>query len=241
MIRNLVRRVARRVLGRPSPRAEAAAPPDERPAPAPTPPRPTEPAPAAAKPAKPAAAKPAPAPEPEEEGSFEIDSDRMREWIGRDDLVLLDIREPGEVRHGHADGAILIPMNQVPERLAEIPKDKKLVVYCAAGARSYGVTGWLREHGYADSWSLIGGFGALVSAGGTPLVPPREARHPLTARVRVTREPLEADGRPVGARVGTVQAIRGDSGAPRYTVRVVDGDRVVTLTDLAETELESAR
>ena len=109
-------------------------------------------------------------PAPEEPPSFEVESDTLKGWL-TGDLVLVDIREPREVAHGYAKGAILIPMNQVPSRLAEIPKDKRVIVYCAAGARSFGVTGYLREQGYADSWSLIGGLGAYASAGGEVVRP----------------------------------------------------------------------
>jgi len=78
----------------------------------------------------------------------------------------LDIREPGEVRNGVVMGCQWIPMNSVPDRLDELPKDKTLIVYCAAGARSYGVTHWLREQGFQDTWSLVGGLGAWLAEGG---------------------------------------------------------------------------
>jgi rhodanese-related sulfurtransferase len=102
---------------------------------------------------------------------MEIDETRMREWLAEGPPILLDVREPSEVQWGHADGALLIPMRQVPTRLSEIPKDQRLVVYCAAGARSFNVTGFLREQGYSDAWSLAGGFGAYVRAGGAAIKP----------------------------------------------------------------------
>jgi rhodanese-related sulfurtransferase len=84
--------------------------------------------------------------------------------------LLLDIREPGEMASGVAAGAILLPMDLVPHHLDRLPRDRDITVYCAAGARSWGVAHWLREQGFGRAWSLAGGVGAagpmVVPAGG---------------------------------------------------------------------------
>lgn len=162
-------------------------------------------------PPKPAPARREPTPTPD---SFEIESDDLQKWLADrpQKLVFLDIREPHELLGGHADGALLIPMNQIPQRITELPADRTLVVYCAAGARSFGVTGYLREHGRSDSWSLVGGFGAYAAAGGRTARPPSSSAFRLSAKVRT------ADGRE-----GTVQAIRDTADGHRYTVRTADG------------------
>jgi rhodanese-related sulfurtransferase len=105
--------------------------------------------------------------EEEEMPEIEVDDAALAEWIASDrKTVLLDIREPVETRNGFAKGALLIPMNSVPDRLEELPdRDVCLLVYCAAGARSFGVTHWLREQGWAEAWSVSGGFAAVVGAG----------------------------------------------------------------------------
>lgn len=87
--------------------------------------------------------------------------------------VFLDIREPYEVAGGYIEGSLLIPMNSVPARLAELPRDATLIVYCAAGVRSYGVTHWLREQGFPDTWSLVGGMHAWLEQGGALARPER--------------------------------------------------------------------
>jgi rhodanese-related sulfurtransferase len=75
--------------------------------------------------------------------------------------LLLDIREPGELASGVAAGAMLLPMDLVPHHLDRLPRDRPITVYCAAGARSWGVAHWLREQGFPEAWSLSGGIGAV--------------------------------------------------------------------------------
>jgi rhodanese-related sulfurtransferase len=176
----------------------------------------------------------------DEEPQLEVDDQGLREWMGKDKIVLLDVREPNELLAGHAEGALLIPMNQVPQRLAEIPKGQKLVVYCAAGGRSYGVAGFLRERGYDEAWSLAGGFGAYVQAGGKWVRPPAKAKFPITSRVKITRDPLTIDGIvvPPSSKAGTVQEIRETEAGMRYAVGLVDeGGRPFVVHDIGEDEL----
>ena len=77
---------------------------------------------------------------------------------------LLDVREPVEWLAGHIAGATHIPMNQVPQRRAELPADSTIVVVCKVGGRSAVVTGYLRDHGL-DAVNLAGGVVAWTAAG----------------------------------------------------------------------------
>ena len=72
-------------------------------------------------------------------------------------VFLLDVRTPREYADGRLPRSVLIPMNQVSGRLDEIPKDKKLVVVCATGARSGAVTNYLQQRGYPDAVNYVGG------------------------------------------------------------------------------------
>jgi len=83
----------------------------------------------------------------------------------RDRVFLLDVRTPGEFRRGHIPGAVLIPMREVPRRLGEIPRDRKVVVVCASGARSAAVAGFLDRQGYPWVANYAGGVFAWVQAG----------------------------------------------------------------------------
>jgi adenylyltransferase/sulfurtransferase len=74
-----------------------------------------------------------------------------------EDIFLLDVREPFE-REICAIGGTLIPKGSVTERIAEIPKDKEIVVVCRSGARSQAVALELTKiHGYAQVSNLAGG------------------------------------------------------------------------------------
>jgi rhodanese-related sulfurtransferase len=86
--------------------------------------------------------------------------------------LLLDIREPGEFASGVAEGAVLLPMDLVPHHLEELPRDRPITVYCAAGARSWGVAWWLREQGFSQAWSLAGGVGVFPAVGHRVAPPP---------------------------------------------------------------------
>jgi DMSO/TMAO reductase YedYZ molybdopterin-dependent catalytic subunit/glyoxylase-like metal-dependent hydrolase (beta-lactamase superfamily II) len=79
-------------------------------------------------------------------------------------VFLLDVREPGEWRSGHAPQAILIPMGEVQARRHELPNTKRIVVVCRSGGRSATVTDALRTHGY-DAVNLTGGMCGWTAAG----------------------------------------------------------------------------
>lgn len=50
--------------------------------------------------------------------------------------VFVDVRSPAEFASGNAPGSINIPLNELPSRLVELPKDRDVVVFCASGSRS---------------------------------------------------------------------------------------------------------
>jgi len=60
---------------------------------------------------------------------------------------VLDVREPDEWTSGHVPGAVHIPMNEVPDRHAELPTDQPVFVICASGGRSRQVVDHLQAHG----------------------------------------------------------------------------------------------
>ena len=71
--------------------------------------------------------------------------------------VLLDVRQPEEFDAAKIEGALLIPLNELPGRLGELPKNLPVVVMCHHGMRSAHAVHHLREAGY-DALNLAGGI-----------------------------------------------------------------------------------
>ncbi len=92
-------------------------------------------------------------------------------------VSVLDVREPVEWHHGRIEGALHIPLTQLPDRLAELPDDQQLLVVCKVGGRSSQATAFLREKGF-EAVNLAGGMIDWADAGrpmvgdleGAPLV-----------------------------------------------------------------------
>lgn len=85
------------------------------------------------------------------------------------EVFLLDVREPDEFEEAHIEGSVLIPLGSLPRRVAEVPKDRQVVVVCAVGGRSANATFWLREQGI-EAVNLHGGMRSWMMAG-HPVLP----------------------------------------------------------------------
>src|ERR1700739_1574331 len=80
---------------------------------------------------------------------------RRRE--GGENIFTLDAREPYEYQIAQIGGK-LIPQNDVPQRLADIPRDREIVVQCRSGARSQRIAEFLKQSGYTQVANLAGGI-----------------------------------------------------------------------------------
>ena len=74
--------------------------------------------------------------------------------------VLLDVREPWEFQTGHIEGARHVPMDDLPQRLAELDPDADVVAICHHGARSLQGAHFLARQGFARVYNLAGGMDA---------------------------------------------------------------------------------
>jgi rhodanese-related sulfurtransferase len=74
------------------------------------------------------------------------------------DDVLIDVRTQNEYNAGKILDAINIPVDELRSRLDEIPKDKKIYIYCLGGLRGYLAQRILMQNGYADTINLSGGY-----------------------------------------------------------------------------------
>ena len=72
-------------------------------------------------------------------------------------LVLLDVRTPREFARGHAEGAVNIPVDDLRDRLGELPKDKPLYLICQSALRSYIACRILQQEGF-DCRHMAGGW-----------------------------------------------------------------------------------
>ncbi len=73
----------------------------------------------------------------------------------------LDVREEEEHKAGHIKGAVNIPLGQLKDRMAELPKDKPLYVHCRTGQRSYNAQRLLKQSGFPEVYNVAGSFLAL--------------------------------------------------------------------------------
>jgi molybdopterin/thiamine biosynthesis adenylyltransferase/rhodanese-related sulfurtransferase len=76
-----------------------------------------------------------------------------------EELVLLDVREPWEYQIANLGGR-LIPLNDVPQRLHEIERDREIVVHCKMGGRSQRAAEFLAQSGFGKVKNLAGGITA---------------------------------------------------------------------------------
>ena len=79
-----------------------------------------------------------------------------------DDLLLLDVREPQEYQICAIPGSTLIPLGELPGRLAELEGRRNIVVHCKSGVRSAKAVKLLREAGFSDTVNLKGGILAWI-------------------------------------------------------------------------------
>ncbi|HXV15286.1 MAG TPA: rhodanese-like domain-containing protein [Gemmatimonadaceae bacterium] len=82
-------------------------------------------------------------------------------------VVYFDCREPNEYALGHIPGAVFIPRGNLETKVeAAIPRDKKILIYCATGNRSALAADTMQQMGYTDVASMADGFRGWVDAGG---------------------------------------------------------------------------
>ena len=77
----------------------------------------------------------------------------------------LDVRTQAEWDQGHISKSVLIPLDELPNRLSEVPKDRDVVVVCRSGTRSKEGAAILRQAGYTRVTCMTGGLQAWAAAG----------------------------------------------------------------------------
>jgi rhodanese-related sulfurtransferase len=109
-------------------------------------------------------------------GYKNISAKDAKQMTEKDDVYVLDVRTPSEFNSSHLKGATLIPVTNVfgsnlssdqllQARTDEVPKDKKVLVYCKTGKRSEAASEILVKAGNSQVYSLVGGITAWTEAG----------------------------------------------------------------------------
>jgi rhodanese-related sulfurtransferase/glyoxylase-like metal-dependent hydrolase (beta-lactamase superfamily II) len=81
------------------------------------------------------------------------------------DLQIVDVRNPSETAGGMIPGARSVPLAVLVEQVADMPRDRPTVVYCAGGYRSAVAASALRAVGFVDVSDVVGGYGAWAGVG----------------------------------------------------------------------------
>jgi rhodanese-related sulfurtransferase len=82
-------------------------------------------------------------------------------------VVFLDIREPNEWNLGRIPGAVFIPRGRLESDVeARVPRESRVIVYCANANRSAFAADTLQQMGYQDVVSMAPGWNGWVAAGG---------------------------------------------------------------------------
>ncbi|MGI8946793.1 MAG: rhodanese-like domain-containing protein [Ornithinimicrobium sp.] len=80
-----------------------------------------------------------------------------------DDATILDVRESDEWQAGHAPGAVLSPLANLPTSLGNVPHGEQIPVICRSGGRSSKAVEWLQREGF-DAVNVDGGMRAWAKA-----------------------------------------------------------------------------
>lgn len=84
--------------------------------------------------------------------------DEVARAIKKEEILLIDVREDLEFQRGHINGAIHIPLRELEYRREEIPRDKKVILYCRTGNRSTRAAMILCSYGYKNAVNMSGGI-----------------------------------------------------------------------------------
>ncbi len=90
----------------------------------------------------------------------EISAFEAAKLLNDDSTVLLDVREDEELAICKIEGALHIPMGEIPNRVEALPRDKQLIIFCHHGMRSLNVCQFLEARGFENIVNLAGGIHA---------------------------------------------------------------------------------
>jgi rhodanese-related sulfurtransferase len=105
--------------------------------------------------------------EPVDMANLECGGQELYERVEAGETIcIVDVRTMGEVAGGVIPNALHIPLHQLEVRWQELENEDEVVLYCAAGMRSFNAAMLLRQKGILNATSLAGGLPAWSGAGG---------------------------------------------------------------------------
>ncbi len=90
---------------------------------------------------------------------------QAKELIDKGDVFILDVRTQEEYNAGHIRNSTLIPVQDLSKRLNEVPRDRKILVYCRTGGRSTTASEILVNNGFTQIYNMKGGITEWTNAG----------------------------------------------------------------------------
>lgn len=97
-------------------------------------------------------------------GEHGMSIEEMRKAVGNDHFVFLDVRSDREVAYTSLPFATHIPLNELPQRLDELSKDKFIVTFCSSVFRGAVAYTYLRANGYEEVKGLTASLEDIITA-----------------------------------------------------------------------------
>jgi adenylyltransferase/sulfurtransferase len=91
---------------------------------------------------------------------IEVDIQEAKNLLDNQNAILIDVREILELGICQIENSKNIPMNKIPQRLEELPKEGPLLIQCHHGGRSLQVVHYLRQNGFENAINMGGGIEA---------------------------------------------------------------------------------
>ena len=79
---------------------------------------------------------------------MEVEVLELKKMLKNKEVVLVDVREPYEIEICNVKGSLFIPMNEIPQNIDQLDKEKRYAVMCHSGVRSLYVSNYLNSLGY---------------------------------------------------------------------------------------------
>ena len=98
-------------------------------------------------------------------GYEDVSVDEAKDLIDSGTVFVLDVRTAQEYSSGHVGDAVNINVEELGERLDEVPDDMDILVYCRSGVRSARASGILVDAGYSQVYNMEGGISEWIASG----------------------------------------------------------------------------